>query len=164
MPHRRLQKFVKDLNHIYQSEPAFFEVDFSYQGFDWIDFRDTENCVISFLRKAKKPDKFLVVVCNFTPIPRTGYRIGVPKNCFYEEILNSDSQIYWGSNMGNVGGLAADDVPWNDKPYSINITVPPLSVVVFKPVKKNEPPVSEKAQVYKPHPAFAKRNRANRRK
>jgi 1,4-alpha-glucan branching enzyme len=134
MPHRRLQKFVMDLNHIYQSEPALYEVDFSYQGFEWIDLRDTENSVISFIRRAKDPENFLVIVCNFTPVPRIGYRIGVPKNCFYREILNSDSQIYWGSNMGNAGGINVDKIPWHGRPYSINITLPPLSVLIFKPI------------------------------
>jgi 1,4-alpha-glucan branching enzyme len=135
MPHRRLQKFVMDLNHVYQSEPALYEVDFSYQGFEWIDFRDTENSTISFMRKAKDPDNFLAIVCNFTPVPRIGYRIGVPEICFYKEILNSDSQIYWGSNMGNAGGINADEIPWHGKPYSIYITLPPLSVLIFKPMR-----------------------------
>lgn len=134
-PHRRLQKFIMDLNHLYQSEPALYEVDFKYQGFEWIDFRDTEQSAISFIRRAKNPEDFLVIVCNFTPVPRMGYRVGVPQNCFYREILNSDSQIYWGSNLGNAGGMHADELPWQGKPYSINITLPPLSVVIFKPVK-----------------------------
>ncbi len=135
MPHRRLQKFVMDLNHIYQSEPAFYEIDFSYQGFEWIDFRDTENSIISFTRKAKDPDNFLVIVCNFTPVPRIGYKIGIPEICFYKEILNSDSQLYWGGNMGNAGGINADEIPCHGRPYSINITLPPLSVLIFKPVR-----------------------------
>ena len=135
MPHRRLQKFVMDLNHIYQSEPAFYEIDFSYQGFEWIDFRDTENSIISFMRKAKDPDNFLVIVCNFTPVPRIGYKIGVPEISFYKEILNSDSQLYWGGNMGNAGGINADEIPWHGRPYSINITLPPLSVLIFKPIR-----------------------------
>ncbi len=135
-PHRCLQKFVMDLNNMYRSEPALYEVDFLYQGFEWIDFRDSDNSTISFMRKAKNPDNFLVIVCNFTPVPRMGYRIGVPVNCFYKEILNSDSQIYWGSNLGNTGGLYSENFPWHGKPYSIKITLPPLAVVIFKPVKK----------------------------
>jgi 1,4-alpha-glucan branching enzyme len=124
-----------DLNHLYQSEPALYEVDFHYKGFEWLDFRDTEQSVISFIRKAKNPRDFLVVVCNFTPSPRIGYRIGVPENCFYREILNSDSQLYWGSNLGNTGGVNADTIPWHGRHYSINITLPPLTVLIFKPVK-----------------------------
>ena len=134
-PHRCLQKFVMDLNRIYQSEPALYEKDFHYEGFEWIDFHDSDNSIISFMRKAKDPDDLLIIVCNFTPLPRPGYRIGVTKNSYYKEILNSDSQIYWGSNMGNAGGVNADKVPWHAKPYSIKITIPPLSVLIFKPVR-----------------------------
>jgi len=134
-PHRCLQKFVIDLNRIYQSEPALYEGDFHYEGFEWIDFRDSDNSIISFMRKGKDPDDLLIIVCNFTPLPRPGYRIGVAKNSHYKEILNSDSQIYWGSNMGNAGGVNADKVPWHAKPYSIKITIPPLSVLIFKPVR-----------------------------
>ena len=135
MPHRRLQKYVRDLNYIYQSELPLHEVDFNYQGFEWIDFHDTENSIISFIRRSKDPENFLVIICNFTPVPRIGYRIGIPVNCFYKEILNSDSQIYWGSNMGNAGGVNADRIPCHGKPYSIYITLPPLSVLIFKPVR-----------------------------
>jgi 1,4-alpha-glucan branching enzyme len=135
-PHRHFQKFIMDLNHIYKSEPALYEVDFNYQGFEWIDFCDTENSIISFMRRAKNPDNFLVVICNFTPVPRIGYRIGIPEICFYKEILNSDSQIYWGSNMGNSRGINADKIPCHGKPYSICITLPPLSVLIFKPMRQ----------------------------
>jgi 1,4-alpha-glucan branching enzyme len=134
-PHRCLQKFVVDLNRIYQSEPALYERDFHYGGFEWIDFHDSDNSIISFMRKAKNPDDLLIIVCNFTPLPRPDYRIGVAKNSHYKEILNSDSQIYWGSNMGNAGGVNADKVPWHAKPYSIKITIPPLSIVIFKPLR-----------------------------
>jgi len=134
-PHKCLQKFVMDLNRIYQSEPALYEEDFHYEGFEWIDFHDSDNSIISFMRKAKDPDDLLIIVCNFTPLPRPGYRIGVTKNSYYKEILNSDSQIYWGSNMGNAGGVNAVKVPWHAKPYSIKITIPPLSIVIFKPVR-----------------------------
>jgi 1,4-alpha-glucan branching enzyme len=134
-PHRCLQKFVIDLNRIYQSEPALYEGDFHYGGFEWIDFHDSDNSILSFMRKAKDPDDLLIIICNFTPLPRPGYRIGVAKNSHYKEILNSDSQIYWGSNMGNAGGVNADKVPWHAKPYSIKITIPPLSIMIFKPVR-----------------------------
>jgi 1,4-alpha-glucan branching enzyme len=134
-PHKSLQKFVMDLNKIYCTEPALYEVDFDYKGFSWIDFRDSDHSIISFIRYAKDPDNFLVIICNFTPVPRTGYRIGVPADCFYKEILNSDSKIYYGSNMGNAGGLNAEAIGWHGMPYSIQITLPPLSVVVMKPLK-----------------------------
>jgi 1,4-alpha-glucan branching enzyme len=134
--HRCLQKFVMDLNKTYLSEPALYEVDFDPRGFEWIDFRDADSSIIAFIRRAKDTDDSLVITCNFTPVPRTGYRIGVPESCFYKEILNSDSEIYWGSNMGNAGGLTSDPVPWHGKPFSINATLPPLSVVIFKPVRE----------------------------
>ncbi|MBS1112713.1 MAG: glgB, partial [Nitrospirae bacterium] len=134
-PHKGLQKFVMDLNRIYCSEPALHEVDFHPEGFAWIDFRDTDHNIISFIRYAKDPDNFLVIVCNFTPVPRTDYRIGVPSDCFYKEILNSDAKIYWGSDMGNAGGLNADEIPWHGRQYSIQITLPPISVLILKPLK-----------------------------
>jgi 1,4-alpha-glucan branching enzyme len=134
-PHRRLQKYVMDLNCLYQSEPALYEIDFSYEGFEWIDFHDTDNSTISFMRKAKDPGDFLVIVSNFTPVPRMGYRIGVPENCFYKEILNSDSYLYWGSNMGNAGGVHSEQTACQGKPYSIKIILPPLSVLIFKPFR-----------------------------
>jgi 1,4-alpha-glucan branching enzyme len=123
------------LNFIYQSEPALYEVDYDYQGFEWIDFRDADDSTISFIRKAKDPDDHLVIVCNFTPVPRKNYRIGVPAHCYYREIMNSDSTIYWGSNTGNAGGVNAELQPWHGRPYSINITLPPLSVSIFKPIR-----------------------------
>jgi 1,4-alpha-glucan branching enzyme len=134
-PHKGLRRFVRDLNSIYRSEPSLYEIDFDYTGFEWIDFHDVEGSVISFLRRAKDRDDFTVFVCNFTPIPRTGYRIGVPAPGFYKEILNSDSAFYWGSNMGNSGGAYAEEVPFQYRPCSINITLPPLSTLIFKPIR-----------------------------
>ena len=132
-PHRGIQRFVKDLNRIYRSEPALYEVDFEWSGFEWIDFHDTENSAISFLRRARNPEDILIFAGNFTPVPRYGYRIGVPFPGFYREILNSDSEIYWGSNMGNSGGVWAEPTPYQGRPYSISLTLPPLSVVALKP-------------------------------
>jgi len=133
--HNRLQKYVRDLNRLYCSEPALYEVDFHNQGFDWIDFHDAENSVVSFIRYSKKRDDYIVVVCNFTPVPRFAYRIGVPDKCYYREILNSDSREYWGSNLGNSGGVHAEETPWNGKPCSMNIILPPLSILYFKPAR-----------------------------
>ncbi len=132
-PHQGLQRFVKDLNRVYKSEPSLYEVDFDYRGFEWIDFHDVEGSAIAFLRRAKNQDDFTVFVCNFTPVPRLNYRIGVPEPGFYREILNSDSSIYWGSNMGNAGGVYAEHIPFHLRPHSVQITLPPLAVVVFKP-------------------------------
>jgi 1,4-alpha-glucan branching enzyme len=132
-PHRKLQKFVMDLNHLYQSEPALHEIDFEQSGFEWIDFRDTEQGVISFIRKGRKASEFLVVICNFTPVVRHGYRIGVPAHCLYREVLNSDCRLYWGSNQGNTGEIKADELPWQGKPCSVELTIPPLAIIVLKP-------------------------------
>jgi len=132
--HKGLQRFVIDLNRIYKSEPALYELDFDWHGFEWIDFHDSDNSIISFIRRAKNPDDFLVFVFNLTPVPRFSYRIGVPRAGFYKEILNSDSKFYWGSNLGNGGGVSADDTPAHERPFSLNLTLPPLSVLIFKPV------------------------------
>jgi 1,4-alpha-glucan branching enzyme len=131
--HRKLQLYVRDLNRIYASNPALYQVDFDYRGFEWIDFHDTDSSVISYLRYDKTRADHLVIVCNFTPVPRSGYRIGVPDRCFYREILNSDSREYWGSDLGNAGGVYSEDLPWHGKRCSIMITVPPLAVLYFRP-------------------------------
>ena len=127
---------MKDLNHLYRSEPALYEVDYQWEGFQWIDFSDTQQSLISFIRRGKSHDEALVFVCNFTPVPRQGYRIGVPLLGFYQELLNSDSEIYGGSNIGNRGGVPAEEVSHHGQPYSIMIEFPPLATVVFKCRKK----------------------------
>ncbi len=131
-PHRKLQRFVQDLNHLYTSEPALYEVDTDWQGFDWIDFRDADSSVVAFLRKAKDPEDFLLFACNFTPVPRHNYRLGIPRPGFYQEILNSDSALYGGSNVGNNGGVHTENVPFHAHPYSLCLTLPPLAVIVLK--------------------------------
>jgi len=131
--HHGLQRYVRDLNRLYQSEPALYEVDFDYHGFEWIDFRDAEGSIISFIRRGKDPEDFLVFVYNFTPVARMGYRVGVPKGGFYKEVMNSDSGSYWGGNMGNFGGICADEMPWHGRASSLSLTIPPLSMVVMKP-------------------------------
>ena len=134
-PHKGLQRFVRDLNGIYRSEPSLYEIDFDYKGFEWVDFHDVEGSIISFLRRAKSHDDFTVFVYNFTPVPRQGYRVGVPRSGLYREILNSDSSLYWGSNMGNAGGVHAENAPFQHRPYSITFILPPLSMLMFKPAQ-----------------------------
>jgi len=130
--HSALQKWVADLNHLYRSEPALYELDFDPAGFEWIDCNDADNSAISLIRKARSsPDMFLVV-CNFTPVPRMGYRIGVPRDGFWKEVLNSDSEYYGGSGLGNAGGLQAEAIPFHGRPYSLKMTLPPLAAVFFK--------------------------------
>jgi 1,4-alpha-glucan branching enzyme len=131
--HRQLHDYVRDLNRLYTSEPSLYEVDFEHTGFEWLDFHDAQGSTIAFMRKAKDDKDHLVFVLNFTPVPRTGYRIGVPEAVSYEEVLNSDSSSYGGSNMGNYGGVMARKEEWAGWPCSIEITLPPLAVIAFKP-------------------------------
>ncbi|MGE4283288.1 MAG: 1,4-alpha-glucan branching protein GlgB [Clostridia bacterium] len=132
--HKKMQDYVKDLNRLYCSEKALYEVDFSYDGFEWISCDDADHSIVSFMRKGKNWQDALIFVCNFTPVVHDHYRIGVPFDLYYKEIFNSDSEMYGGSNVGNCGGLNAQDISCNNRPYSLAIRIPPLAVVVFKPV------------------------------
>jgi 1,4-alpha-glucan branching enzyme len=131
--HRQLLDYVKDLNHLYKSEPSLYEVDFDYTGFQWIDFQDANGSTIAFQRKAKNADDYVIFALNFTPVPRMGVRLGVPENVFYKEVLNSDASVYGGSNMGNSGGVTGRAEEWAGWPCSIEVTLPPLAVIVLKP-------------------------------
>ena len=137
--HRQLQEYVKDLNRLYTNEPALFVNDLSYQSFEWIDFHDSDNSVVSFMRKniGKEKDT-LIFICNFTPVPRQGYRIGAPMKGFYRELIKSDSLKYGGSGVGNANGLTAEDLAWQGQPYSLNLMLPPLATAVFKLEKGQE--------------------------
>ena len=130
--HAGLQKWVADLNRTYRDEPALHELDCDPAGFEWVDCNDSENSTISLIRKGIDPDKTVLVVCNFTPLPRFNYRIGVSTGGFWQELLNSDAQAYGGSGIGNLGGVEAEENPCHGRPYSLDITLPPLSVVFFK--------------------------------
>jgi 1,4-alpha-glucan branching enzyme len=130
--HGGLQKFVEDLNRVYLSQPSLFQRDFDASGFEWIDCNDHESSVISLIRRAADPEDWLVAVVNWTPIARHGYRVGVPEAGYYEELLNSDAAIYGGSNDGNQGGLQADPIPGHGRPFSLNLTLPPLGAVILK--------------------------------
>ena len=132
--HKKLRNFVRDLNNLYTSEGALHEIDFSYDGFEWINCNDSSRSIVSFLRKGKRQKDMLVFVCNFTPVVYTNYKIGVPFNTFYKEILNSDSELYGGGNAGNLGGLNAEPSQCCGMPCTLSITVPPLAVVIFRPV------------------------------
>ena len=124
---------MADLNRVYREEPALFEIDFDPTGFEWIDCHDHDDSTLSYIRRAKDPQDFLVITCNFTPVPRHGYRLGVPELCWYQEISNSDSTYYGGSNLGNASGVMAVDQPSHGRAYSIEVVLPPLAVTVFKP-------------------------------
>ncbi len=138
-PHRKLQRLVAVLNRLYRAERALYEVDFEWHGFEWIDFHDADNSVIAFLRRARDPRDYLVVVCNFTPVVRHGYCLGVPEAIFYREVLNTDSTEYGGSGVINAPGRAALPTPWHNQPYHLELTLPPLGVVFLKPERPQPP-------------------------
>ncbi len=131
--HAGLQRWVRDLNTFYRGQPAFYEIDFEEPGFEWVDANDFERSVLSFLRRGKHSSDVLLFVCNFTPVPRHNYRVGVPMGCNWKEMLNSDAPLYGGSGQGNLGGLTPAPLPAQGRPYSLNLTLPPLAVVVFQP-------------------------------
>jgi 1,4-alpha-glucan branching enzyme len=131
--HRGLQRLVQDLNTLYRTESALHQVDFEPAGFRWIDCNDWEGSVISFLRRARDPADVLVFVCNFTPVVRHGYRIGVPRGGFYQERLNTDLYPYGGSNVGNGEGVGAEDIAQHGFAHSISLTLPPLAALVLQP-------------------------------
>ncbi|MDW8433705.1 MAG: 1,4-alpha-glucan branching protein GlgB [Aquificaceae bacterium] len=135
--HQGLQRLVKDLNKLYREEKALHELDCEPEGFEWVDFGDWEKSIISYLRKSSDGDHILVV-CNFTPVPRFEYRTGVPFSGLWEELLNTDSQIYGGSNLGNLGGVKAEKVPFHNRPFSLSLTLPPLGVLVLKHCRREK--------------------------
>jgi 1,4-alpha-glucan branching enzyme len=130
--HGGLQRWVQDLNRLYRSEPALYEMDCNPAGFEWIDCDDADSSVVTLIRKGKSSSTIILVVCNFTPVPRYSYRLGSPRGGFWQEILNSDAGEYGGSNMGNLGGVETVPVPLHGRPWSLTITLPPLSVSFFK--------------------------------
>ncbi len=130
-PHQGVQKLVGDLNRLYRELPALHRHDFEQQGFEWIDCHDAAQSVISYVRRAG--ERLAVVVLNFTPVVREGYRVGVPRGGRWREVLNSDSEWYGGSNVGNGGGVEAEPVPWMGRPWSLRLTLPPLAGLILVP-------------------------------
>ncbi|HXJ93463.1 MAG TPA: 1,4-alpha-glucan branching protein GlgB [Terriglobia bacterium] len=130
--HQGVQHWVRDLNHAYAAEPALHELDFDPSGFEWVDCNDSQNSTISFIRRGRSTGDVILAVCNFTPVPREGYQVGVPQGGFWQEILNSDSGYYGGSGLGNNGGVEASATSVHGRPCSLNITLPPLGAVYFK--------------------------------
>jgi len=130
--HRGLQRWVERLNFIYRQHPALHELDTDPAGFEWIDCNDSEQSTISFRRKAKSAEDHIVVVCNFTPVPRVGYRLGVPLPGTWTELLNSDANEFGGSGMGNPEGVKASEYPVHGRNYSVELTLPPLGVLFLK--------------------------------
>jgi len=130
-PHVGLLHWVTDLNCLYRKEPALHELDADPSGFEWVKADDAGQSTLSFLRRSKHGDVVLVV-CNFTPVPRHNLVLGAPEAGFWREILNSDATVYGGSGLGNLGGVEAQPVSWHGRPYTVNITAPPLAVVLFR--------------------------------
>jgi 1,4-alpha-glucan branching enzyme len=130
--HSGLQKWVEDLNKLYSSQPALYELDFESGGFEWIDCNDSAASVLSFLRKGKSTQDLLLMVLNFTPVVRQEYQLGAPRAGFWKELLNSDAPIYGGSGQGNAGGVEADATPYHGRPYHLSLTLPPLGALFLK--------------------------------
>ncbi|MBK5259358.1 MAG: 1,4-alpha-glucan branching protein GlgB [Thermoanaerobaculia bacterium] len=140
IPHASLQRWVEDLNRTYRDMPALHELDTSHDGFEWIDCCDSEQSIVSLMRRSKSdPEDVIVVVLNFTPIPRHNYAIGVPSGGRWKEILNSDAAIYGGSGQGNMGGADAAPIPLHGRRWSVNLMLPPLSALFLV----NEPEAAE---------------------
>ena len=130
--HAQIKKWVEDLNRVYRAESALHELDCEAGGFEWIDCRDTEQSVVSFMRKGKSMSDIILIVGNFTPVPRVPYRVGVPRAGYWRELLNSDGREYGGSGLGNSGGVQALPEAWHDRPASIDLVLPPLAMLIFK--------------------------------
>ena len=131
--HAGIKRFVQDLNRVYAAERALHEIDFDHTGFQWIDCNDNENSVVSFIRRAQDPNDFVVALLSFTPVPRDGYRIGVPQAGAYTELLNSDAEIYGGGNLGNRGVVFTEPIPSHGHAQSLNLSLPPLGCLLLKP-------------------------------
>jgi 1,4-alpha-glucan branching enzyme len=131
--HRGVQDLVRELNRRYRETPALWEMDFSPQGFQWMDCDDADQSVVSFCRFSRERHTLLLCVANFTPMARHGYRVGVPRPGFYREVLNTDSRFYGGIDVGNGGGVPSDAVPWHGQPCSIQLDVPPLGAIWLVP-------------------------------
>jgi 1,4-alpha-glucan branching enzyme len=131
--HAGVQALVRDLNRIYRDEPALYEVDFEPAGFRWLEPNDAAQNIVAFLRVAADGERTLACVANLSPVPREGFRLGLPRGGRWHEALNSDASIYGGTDVGNGGTVEAEDVPWQDQPWSVKLTLPPLGVLWLVP-------------------------------
>jgi 1,4-alpha-glucan branching enzyme len=130
--HRGVQDWMRQLNQAYAETPALHQLDTEPAGFEWVDANDNKTSVISLLRKGKQEREMVLVVCNFTPVPRESYRVGVPIEGYWRELLNSDAEQYGGTGWGNLGGKQTEAVPAHGRPFSLNLTLPPLAAVFLK--------------------------------
>jgi 1,4-alpha-glucan branching enzyme len=134
--HDGVRRLVQHLNYLYKSEPALWDLDDTFAGFEWIDFHDAENSVVTWMRKSREGEIILFIV-NAAPVVHYGYHIGAPGAGFYREIINTDAETYGGSNVGNLGGIAATDEPWQDRQHSLRLNLPPLATVALKKEKES---------------------------
>src|SRR5260370_19703388 len=132
--HAALQKWVADLNALYRHEAALHELDHDQAGFEWVDCNDAEQGVVSLLRRGRNRQVVMLVVCNFTPIPRRQFRVGVPESLRWQEVLNSDAAVYGGASWGNFGGVESEPASLHGRPNSVTLTLPPLSTLFFRMV------------------------------
>jgi 1,4-alpha-glucan branching enzyme len=132
LDHSGIQRWVADLNRAYRERASLHELDFANSGFQWVDMNDSDDSVLTFLRLdgAGTP---VLAACNFTPVVRQGYRVGVPRSGRWREILNSDAPFYGGSGVGNMGRVEAESVPWHGREHSLVLTLPPLAIVLLEP-------------------------------
>jgi 1,4-alpha-glucan branching enzyme len=131
--HRGLRDWVRDLNRYYRAAPALYQRDFDASGFAWVDADDAQNSVAGFLRLPSGAGRPLLIVCNFTPVPRRNYVLGVPAGGFWREVLNSDATVYGGSGQGNLGGVHAAPLSSHGRPYSVTLSLPPLATIMLEP-------------------------------
>jgi 1,4-alpha-glucan branching enzyme len=131
--HSGIQSLVRDLNHLYRREPALWEADFDHTAFWWIEANAAEDNVVVFGRRDKSGDRLVVFAANFSPVPRDGYRIGLPRGGRWNEVLNTDASVYGGGGVGNLGAVDAQPLGWHDQPFSAEVTLPPLGVVYLTP-------------------------------
>ena len=135
--HSGLWRWVRDLNTFYRGQPSLYELDFDSSGFEWVDCRDFERSVLAFLRRGRNPDDVTLFVCNFTPVPRPNYRVGAPVEGYWREVLNSDATLYGGSGQGNMGGVTAVRSAIHGRPFTLDITLPPLGLLIFQPAPES---------------------------
>jgi 1,4-alpha-glucan branching enzyme len=140
--HANLQRWVAELNRFYRDSRALHEVDFEPAGFEWIDCNDADSSVVSLLRKGRRDESTVMAVCNFTPVVRTNYRVGVPRGGIWRELLNSDAKEYGGSGVGNLGAVEAAPIAVHGRRYSLFLSLPPLAIIFLS----NEPGLPDQAR------------------
>jgi 1,4-alpha-glucan branching enzyme len=131
--HEGVRRWMRDVNALYRSTPALYQRDFTPDGFEWIDCNDTESSTLAWLRKGTSPEDIAVIVCNFTPVPRENFRVGVPRGGRWLERLNSDAQDYGGSGIGNFGSVEAAPLPAHGRHHSLTLRLPPLAILILTP-------------------------------